>query len=183
LIPEVPTFNPNDGPALLFLHGTFSDTASAFRGLANTPFFSNASKLYGDRIFAFNHFTLSKTPEQNAEELLKDLSNNPFTFDVVTHSRGGLVLRNLVERTSVLGEMAKRFQLRRAVLVACPNSGTPLANPLRWKDTVGWFANLVELFPENPFSFAASWIAESIVWLAHRAVGALAALGKVRNCE
>jgi hypothetical protein len=158
--------------SLLLLHGTFSHTQSAFKGLTDGDFFSRAKKIYGDRIYAFNHFTLSKTPEENANELLATLPANSGPFDVITHSRGGLVLRCLVERTAA----TKRFNLRKAVLVACPNEGTPLANPVRWKETVGWVANLLEVIPENPLSFAGSWVADAIVWIAYRATGAMPGL-------
>jgi len=64
---------------LLLLHGTFSNTAGAFNGLVTTRsktgqnFFSAVQPLYGDRIFAFNHFTASQTPEQNAIDLIAGL--------------------------------------------------------------------------------------------------------------
>jgi len=161
------------GRALLFIHGTFSDAASAFKGLAATDFFAQVKPLYGEEIYAFDHFTVSKTPEENASALLEDLPNREMSFDVITHSRGGLVLRNLVERRSALGTAASRFKLRHAVLVASPNDGTPLATPARWEATVGWFANLLELFPDNPLTFGAGFVANAIVWIAQRAVGGL----------
>ena len=90
--------------SLLFLHGTFSNAASAYGSLANSNFFDRAKALYGDRIFAFNHFTVSRTPEENARMLLEGLPDQHTTFDVITHSRGGLVLRNLVERLLAMTE-------------------------------------------------------------------------------
>ena len=161
---------------LLFLHGTFSDAASAYGALAKTDFFDRISSLYGDRIFAFNHFTVSRTPEENAKMLLSALPDKTFSFDVITHSRGGLVLRNLVERTAVLGGVSRRFKLNNAVLVASPNDGTPLATPARWQDTVGWIANLLELFPDNPFTTGAEFVANGLVWLARHASGDLPGL-------
>jgi hypothetical protein len=59
------------------------------------------------------------------------------------------------------------------VLVASPNDGTPLATPERWENTIGWFANLLEVIPENPLTFAAGFVAEGIVWIAQRAAGGL----------
>jgi hypothetical protein len=157
--------------SLLFIHGTFSNSASAYGSLALSNFFDRLVPFYGDRIYAFNHFTLSRTPEENARMLLQGLPDKTFTFDVVTHSRGGLVLRNLVERSSALGSLASRFRLRHAVLVASPNDGTPLATPARWQDTVGWIANLLELFPENPFTTGAEFVANALVWMARHASG------------
>jgi len=95
---------------LLFLHGTFSDAVSAYSALAKSDFFDRVASLYCDRIFAFNHFTVSRTPEENAKMLLSALPDKTFTFDVITHSRGGLVLRNLVERTAALGALRSRAE-------------------------------------------------------------------------
>ena len=103
-------------PTLVLIHGTFSNAASAYRSLAHSTFFDDVAPLYGDRIFAFDHFSVSRTPAENAELLLKGLPDKPFTFDVITHSRGGLVLRHLVERSSAFGPLSSRFSLGRAVL-------------------------------------------------------------------
>jgi CHAT domain-containing protein len=162
--------------SLLFIHGTFSNAASAYSSLAGSSFFERVKDMYGDRMFAFDHFTVSRTPEENARMLLEGLPDQTTTFDVITHSRGGLVLRNLVERAGVFGPLARRFKLGRAVLVASPNDGTPLATPQRWGDTVGWIANLLELFPDNPFTTGAAFVANGLVWLARHASGDLPGL-------
>jgi CHAT domain-containing protein len=162
--------------SLLFVHGTFSNAASAFRGLAQSDFFDRVKGTYADRIFAFDHFTLSRTPEQNARMLLEALPEQATTFDVVTHSRGGLVLRNLVERSQQFGEIGRRFKPGRVVLVASPNDGTPLATPKRFDDTIGLIANLLEMFPDNPFTTGAAFVANGLVWLANHASGDLPGL-------
>ena len=108
--------------------------------------------------------------------LLEGLPEQSTTFDVITHSRGGLVLRNLVERAGEFGAATRRFKLGRAVLVASPNEGTPLATPKRWDEPIGWIANLLELFPENPFTTGADFVANGLVWLANHASGDLPGL-------
>ena len=110
---------------------------------------------------------MSRTPEENARTLLAALPKGPCLFDVVTHSRGGLVLRTLVEDAAALGPNASRFQLGRAILVASPNDGTPLASPNRFQDLLNWLSNLMDLFPENPFTTAAEFLTEGLAWLAH----------------
>ena len=70
----------------------------------------------------------------------------------------------------------RRFKLGRAVLVASPNEGTPLATPQRWDDTVGWIANVLEMFPDNPFTTGAAFVANGLVWLANHASGDLPGL-------
>jgi hypothetical protein len=159
--------------SLLFIHGTFSNAASAFESLTASSFFRDVASLYGDRVFAFDHFTLSRTPEENARMLLESLPDKTFAFDVITHSRGGMVLRNLVERSAAFGPLSKRFRVGQVVLVASPNEGTPLATSRRWEDTVGWIANLLELFPDNPFTTGPAFVANGLVWLAQHLSGDL----------
>jgi CHAT domain-containing protein len=167
--------------SLLFIHGTFSNAASAFVSLAESDFFSQVAPIYGDRIFAFDHFTLSRTPEENARMLLEGLPKKPFTFDVITHSRGGLVLRNLVERPKAFGLLADRFRIGRVVLVASPNEGTPLANVRRFEDTIGWIANLLEVLPDHPFTTGPAFVANGIVWLARHITGDLPGLAAMNG--
>ena len=166
----------SSGRSLLLIHGTFTSAATEFCALGGSTFFDRMEATYGDRIYAFNHFSVSRTPEQNARMMLESLPDQTTSFDVVAHSRGGLVLRNLVERSAQLGAHARRFKLGRAVLVACPNEGTPLATPRRWEDTVGWVANLLEMLPDNPLTTGASFVANGLVWAANHASGDLPGL-------
>jgi hypothetical protein len=165
---------------LVLIHGTFSDAASAFGGLTKTDFFKQTASLYANRIYAFNHFSVSKSPQDNVDALLSGLPDTKHLCDVITHSRGGLVLRTIVERAADFGPMASRFQLGRAVLVASPNDGTPLIGPDRWDKTIGWIANLLKIIehftPDNPFLTGAEFVAEGIVWLAHHVSGDLPGL-------
>ena len=137
------------------------------RGSDGKTFFEGLQPIYGNRIFAFDHFTVSRTPEENARTLLAALPKGPCLFDVVTHSRGGLVLLTLVEGGATPGPNASRFQLGRAVLVASPNDGTPLASPNRFQDLLNWLSNLMDLFPQNPFTTAAEFVTEGLAWFAH----------------
>lgn len=170
LTPALPAFSETQR-GLLFLHGTFSNAGSAFRPLATEPFFAGLREQYGDRIFAFDHFTFSATPEENVRDLLAALPPGKFTFDVITHSRGGLVLRTLTEAAAALGADAARLKIGRVVLVASPNAGTPLASPQHWEDRLSWFANLLELLPDHPFITGAEWLANALIWFADKVVG------------
>jgi hypothetical protein len=91
------------------------------------------------------------------------------------------VLRNLVEARSSLGTAASRFELGHAVLGACPNEGTPLATPARWQETVGWFANLIDMFPDNPFITAVQWVAEAVVWIAETGVEIMPGIASMQS--
>lgn len=170
LTPGVPDFSGSER-GLLFIHGTFSNAVSAFHELAQSPFFAALRAIYGENIFAFDHFTFSKTPEENVRELLADLPEGDFEFDVITHSRGGLVLRTLTESAASPGAEAARVKIGRVVLVASPNAGTPLVSPQHWEDKLAWFANLLELLPDHPFVTAADWLANALIWFADKVVG------------
>lgn len=168
-------FGPTGSRCLLLIHGTFSNAIASFEGLAakgQPDFFDEIERIYDGRIFAFNHFTVSKTPKDNVIDLLKALPARPHKFDVITHSRGGLVLRMLTEMTNEFGDATTRFRLGHAVLVAAPNNGTPLATPDRWESYVSWMANIAELLPDNPLSLTMDFVSEAVSWLAKRIPGA-----------
>lgn len=173
--------NIKTGRSLLFLHGTFSDTRAAFGALAQgtDDLFASLRGIYGDRIYAFEHFTVSRTPLENASALLRALPARPSSFDVITHSRGGLVLRSMCELQQQLGAEAVRFRLGTAVLVASPNAGTPLATPDRWEHTMGLLATLLEALPDNPLTTAAEFIANGITWLAKHVLADLPGLASM----
>lgn len=157
---------------LLFLHGTFSSCHGSFKDLAKSPFFTGARARYGDNIFAFNHFTFSKSPAENVKELLEALpKNGEFEFDVVTHSRGGLVVRELLEGSGVIHPNYARLKIGRVVMVASPSAGTPLAGPSHWEGKLSFWANLLEMLPDNPFTTGAAWLAEALQWFAAQVLG------------
>lgn len=144
-----------DQPYLLFLHGTGSSTKGSFSELnaENKTLWTQMLSTYGDRILGFQHETLSKSPIRNLRELLEQLPN-AIQFDVVSHSRGGLVGELLVRFSeypqgfsdSVLDlmrrkkmdedaadveqirKLLKKKQLRigKFIRVACPAAGTSL---------------------------------------------------------
>ncbi len=79
-----------DKPVLLFLHGTASSTKSSFGELLNTDLWKFIEDTYGSNVLAFQHESLTKSPLQNVLELVKQLPQN-ISFDIISHSRGGLV--------------------------------------------------------------------------------------------
>ncbi len=136
----------NKKRALLFIHGTASSLAGGYADV-NTKILQALKKEYSI-ILGYDHLTLSKTPEDNAKELRKKLEKSGLVdrgvkFDVVTHSRGGLVLRSLVELTT-----GGFKNVDKVIMVACPAGGTNLANPEKW-DSV---ANMINLLT-NIFAF------------------------------
>jgi hypothetical protein len=169
-------------PNLLLIHGTFSNALDAYKHIADTKgsngrtLLDSVADLYEDRIFAFDHFSVSKTPRQNAQDLLDALPDGSYVFDVVTHSRGGLVLRHLTELGKDFGPAASKVKVRRVALVASPNEGTPLATPARFDTFVSWISNILDLFPDNPFTDGIAFVSDAIGWLAHRVGGSIPGL-------
>lgn len=93
-----------DARILLLVHGTFSSTDGGFAQLAaagsGRAFLEGALTEY-DAVIGFDHRTLSVDPLTNARDLFDLLcarAPRGATVDIVTHSRGGLVARALVER-------------------------------------------------------------------------------------
>ncbi len=145
-------------PYLLLIHGTASSTKGSFASMTTMPLWPGLRALYGERIIAFQHETLSKSPLQNAYELAKALPDNAVVH-LITHSRGGIVgdilNRYAVDdennrgfsaderaylkktgRTADLDQIAaldqlftiKRIRINSFVRVACPAGGTILAS-------------------------------------------------------
>ncbi|MFD1047334.1 esterase/lipase family protein, partial [Kibdelosporangium lantanae] len=111
-----------DKPLLLLVHGTFS-TGDAFRQLySDQQWLANIRKRYGG-VLIFDHPSMHVAPEDNARWLLDQLpTDRTLTLDVVSHSRGGLVARQIPLQSGV----ACPPRIRRLVQVGPPNAGTVL---------------------------------------------------------
>ncbi|MGE4560270.1 MAG: CHAT domain-containing protein, partial [Desulfobulbus sp.] len=88
---EVETMPASGEPCLLFLHGTASSSEGSFSGLwEQGPSRLALKKAYGNRIYAFEHRTLTDSPVANVLDLIKKLPPG-IRLHLVSHSRGGLV--------------------------------------------------------------------------------------------
>ncbi|RYG33202.1 MAG: alpha/beta hydrolase, partial [Chitinophagaceae bacterium] len=145
-------------PFLLFLHGTNSSTSGSFGELAGTEVWNYILQTYGQRVMAFQHETLTKSPLQNVAELVAQLPSN-ISLHMISHSRGGLVgdilsrfciddqnnagfsedeLNYLkkegrdvdIKMIRTITEHVKRknISVQKFIRVACPASGTTLAS-------------------------------------------------------
>lgn len=159
------------GPSLLLLHGTFSDTRGSFGKLAANGFLDQARARYGERIYAFEHYSVSKSLDDNLSMLRAALPAGEHAFDLVGYSRGALLARLLNEQAGRPEAGQATISLGQAVLVTGPHCGTPLARPERLAEAVGWLTNVLEWLPDHPLTHALSWIAEAVSWLAQRAIG------------
>jgi hypothetical protein len=128
---------PRNGRALLLLHGTFSQTLSPVNGLG--PSFLAWAREHYQVVLGLDHWTLSKSPEENAQLLVESLrAFDPGLLtgrrlDIVTHSRGGLVARAFCEL------LDHSNAIRSMIFLGTPNRGTDLANPQNW----GTYADLL----------------------------------------
>ncbi|HUG21790.1 CHAT domain-containing protein [Piscinibacter sp.] len=80
------------GPLLVMIHGTGSSTSGSFDALqsASRSYWTPFEARYGERVFAFEHRSLSESPIDNALQLARALPAGA-AVHLVTHSRGGLV--------------------------------------------------------------------------------------------
>lgn len=168
----------SDKPFLLLVPGTFSRGRTAFDGLAADPTgFAELYRRYDERVLMFNHPTLHVDPDANVAWFLDQLPDRvPLTFDVLCHSRGGLVGRQLSAK--VLADRARRPApvIRRLVHVATPNAGTVLASPGKWNTLLDVFTNLLALFPDSPGGVALEGVLEVVKQVATGVLGGLEGL-------
>ena len=86
----------NAGAMLLFIHGTASSTAGSFGKLWDAEnqegkkAREELATLYAERVYAFEHRSLTESPIANTLALVQQLPKGA-ELHVVTHSRGGLV--------------------------------------------------------------------------------------------
>ena len=127
VLPDWSTFDGQ--PVLLLVHGTFSTPKAGFYGWINNPAFAEIHKRYGGRCLALAHPTMHTDPTENVDWLMANLpKGKQWNFDTVSHSRGGLVVRELAARANE----DQSYRVNRMVMVAPPNFGTPLANAAHW---------------------------------------------------
>lgn len=131
-----------EGPALFFVHGTFSTANSAF-GQIPAALMTELHQRYGGRVFAFDHFSLSHNPARNVMELQTALAalagGKKLKVDVVCHSRGGLVARSLAA--------VPEIEVRRIVFCGVPNKGTLLAHPDHMIQMIDRLSTVLNLLP------------------------------------
>ena len=95
-VPDTETLAADQGPLLVFLHGTASSTDGSFGKLWDAANAEGArlrqtlAPTYGNRVFALEHRTLSESPIANALALAGRLPDGA-EVHLVSHSRGGLV--------------------------------------------------------------------------------------------
>jgi hypothetical protein len=166
------------GPALLFVHGTFSTAHGAFADLPPTVM-DELHRRYQGRVFAFDHHTLSHDPERNVRWLadhVRELAPDArLEVDVVCHSRGGLVARTLDVAPSAFALDAP-LRIRRVAFVGVPNQGTLLAKPDHIVEMLDRLTTGLNLLPPGGVADVLEGILIAVKIVGHGALKGLAGL-------
>lgn len=168
--------------SLLVVHGIFSSTEGMLAQLPETTM-RQLEGYYGDRMIALDQQTVARGPEENArfflETLQREAPGRTFEFDILCHSRGGIVARTLAERGAALVPGPK-CHFRRVFFVATPNAGSVLGDPAHMVDMIDVFTNLLTAFPDGPALYSIEVIlalVKLIAFSAERHLPGLAAMG------
>lgn len=159
------------GRGLLFVHGTFSTAHGAFSQIPDAVF-AELHRRYDGRVLAFNHFSLSHSPARNIEWLLANVPPGQYEFDVICHSRGGLVARTLAEH-HVASAGAVRVEVPRLVCVGVPNGGTLLAQPDHMVQFLDRVTTLLNVFPSGAVTETLEAILTAVKVIGHGALKGL----------
>lgn len=124
---------PGSGTLTVFVHGTANNAPGSFEGLQG---------LEPGQLAAFQHPTLSRSPLENAVALAEQLSLHSGPVNLVSQSRGGLIVDALCVAHSwdqeawedpeaaalwrTLQESTKNLEIKRVVRVASASAGTLL---------------------------------------------------------
>lgn len=161
--------------ALLFIHGTFSRVSAAFSDLPqDASFLAALRERYGEHLYGFDHATLATGVATNVMQFYERLAPGDHHFDILCHSRGGLVARALRDLSEE--QLRSRFRLDaerghygadlrdwgehwripagvrvkvgRIVFAATPNQCTVLAQPTHLKSYLDLLMTATNLLPE-----------------------------------
>lgn len=108
---KIDELNP-DEKYLLLIHGTMSTAHGAFQGMQQN-IWEDVLNTYAGRVIALEHYTLSESPLQNALDFLNNCPNT-CNFDILSHSRGGLVADILAKcdnRNEVVGFYKTEYEI------------------------------------------------------------------------
>ena len=163
-----------EGPALLFVHGTFSTAHGGFMQLPKAVV-QELSDKYGGRVFAYNHFSLTDDPQTNAKKFFEMMraAGVKLNVDIICHSRGGLVSRALSERTADSDVTDAEFHVRSVVFVGTPNAGTLLAQPDHMMSMIDRYTTALNVIPAGPVEEILEAIVTTVKIVAHAAMKAL----------
>ncbi len=184
-LPEAPELAGSDwerlarGRALLFIHGTFSTSWGAFQQIPRA-LMEELHREYQGRVIAFDTYTLSQDPAENARWFLDQIPEGlRLEADVICHSRGGLVARGLGLLGSEGLRTGGRVGLRRVVFVGVPNGGTVLADPAHMVQILDRMSSAMVLLPSGPVTEVMEAVLVAVKVLGHGVVNGLPGLASM----
>ncbi|MCW2987694.1 MAG: Glutamate synthase large chain [Solirubrobacterales bacterium] len=159
---------------LLIVHGIMSRSHSG-SGFGSLPkdLVAELNQRYDGRILAFDHPTVSVDPTANAAKLLELLAGVRPQFDVLCHSRGGLVTRVLAEHFGLLPGAGAPLDIRGVVMAGTPNNGSTIADPRNVSKLLDTVTNLLDFLPDNPVTDPLSLVLSVVKQVAVGAMGGL----------
>jgi pimeloyl-ACP methyl ester carboxylesterase len=128
------------GKTLLLVHGTFSNSDMFLAQWHLTP---EGQQLWKDlctrykNVLVFDHPTLSVAPWINALDMHAATRNVAGTIDVLSHSRGGLVVSWWLRLAP--------SRVAKVIFVGSPLDGTSLASPYRLRTALDHLATIADL--------------------------------------
>jgi hypothetical protein len=144
------------GRSLLIVHGLMSSVEGMLSGLPRSAM-ERWYEAYGGRVIAFNHLSVVDAPDDNArfflEHVKRGLPQGQLEFDVLCHSRGGIVSRMMAEHGTTLVPGSNAV-FRSIYFVASPNNGSQLGDPEHMVDMVDIFTNFLTNFPDGPVMYS-----------------------------
>jgi beta-lactamase superfamily II metal-dependent hydrolase/tetratricopeptide (TPR) repeat protein len=162
------------GRSLLFLHGAFALSHTGFRRMP-PELLARLGAGFDGRVWAYDHHTLSRTPRDNASDLvarLRELGVDELAVDVIAHDRGGLVARELVERPPD----GSPLRIESVTFVGAANWGTPLCDEDHLAKLVDRITNLMAFIPDNVVTDVIDAVATVSASVACRAFAGLVGL-------
>jgi hypothetical protein len=170
------------GPVLLVIHGITSTTEGMLAGLSQGAM-ADLHSLYQGRVIALDQLTLTHDPEENARFFLDQVRRaglgTELVFDLLCHSRGGIVGRVLAERgRHLVPDVGVRC--RKVYFAGVPNQGSPLADPEHIVDMLDVMTNLATNFPDGPLTYSFEIIlaiVKLVATAAEKSLPGLAAMG------
>jgi hypothetical protein len=169
------------GPALMFVHGTFSSSVGGFAALPPAVL-DELAAIYGNRVFAVDHPTLSADPDENLTALLKLVPPGlSLPVDLIAHSRGGLLSRALA--AAAAADRHFPLRVRRIVYVGTPNLGTPLADPAALGHFLDRLSTMLNVVPDGPWSVVTDVLDGVLTTVKVVAQGGLGALPGIASMD
>lgn len=161
---EVTAAALSPGRSLLFLHDAFGRTITSFHRF-DPALHDRLDDRYGHRLWAYDHPTVSATPEENAAGLVALLfpdgtADALLDIDVVAHGRGAAVAAALATLDP------GRIRVGTVVAVGAPVDGTPIAAPSELPALLDAYTVSLASRAENPLTTTVDALAAAAVELA-----------------